>query len=287
MLKYRRVIMQESFTELESGDYSASIPFPGTSRTWGNQDLVNSIFWKEALRKPNKENELPKAGSAEWFMQAEKLRYSHYGKWVPKLLEFNKHTGERILCIGSGLGTDWIQYAKNGAEVWVTTTKDAHDEVIRQNFQTRNLTFNLRKLSKQGILFANCSFDVVLLNDFCKEEISHEHLSTEIQRVLKPGGKLLSLSQSLYNINYFLKKVFPTLVNHKSQETNFYTASELKNIFAFCQEPRVHKRHLQRNDLPPLFRWIPIPLIERLVGKHLVFKGFKPLSQAIPILQAA
>jgi hypothetical protein len=49
----------------------------------------------------------------------------------------------------------------------------------------------------------------------------------------------------------------------------------------------VHKRHLQRNDLPPLFRWIPIPLIERLVGKHLIFKGFKPLSQAIPILQAA
>lgn len=279
--------MQESYTELESDDDSISVPFPGTSRPWRNQDLINSIFWKESLRKVNKENDLPKAGSAEWFMQAEKLRYSHYGKWVPKLLEFNKHTGERILCIGSGLGTDWIQYALNGAEVWVTTTKDAHDELIRQNFQTRNLPFNLRKLSKQGILFANCSFDVVLLNDFCKEEISTQNLSTEIQRVLKPGGKLLSLSQSLYNINYFLKKVFPTLVNHKNSETNFYTATELKNIFAFCQEPRVHKRHLQRNDLPPLFRWIPIPLIERLVGKHLVFKGFKPLSQAIPILQAA
>jgi SAM-dependent methyltransferase len=258
--------MQESFTELEPEDYSASIPFPGMNRTWGNQELINSIFWKESLRKPNKENDLAKPGSPEWFIQAEKLRYSHYGKWVPKLLEFNKHAGERILCIGSGLGTDWIQYAKNGAEVWATTTKDAHDEIIRQNFQSRNLTFNLRKLSKQGILFSNCSFDVVLLNDFCKEEITHEHLSSEIQRVLKPGGKLLSLSHSLFNISYFLKKVFPTVVN---------------------QESRVHKRHLQRNDLPPLFRWIPIPLIERLLGKHLVFKGFKPLSQAIPILQAA
>jgi|Laugrefa1bdmlbdn_1035148.scaffolds.fasta_scaffold21403_2 SAM-dependent methyltransferase len=279
--------MQESFTELESEDYSSSIPFPGTNRTWGSQELIKSIFWKESLRKPNKENDLPKAGTPEWFMQAEKLRYSHYGKWVPKLLEFNKHAGERILCIGSGLGTDWIQYAKNGAEVWATTTKDAQDELIRQNFQSRNLTFNLRKLSKQGILFANCSFDVVLLNDFCKEEITHEHLSSEIQRVLKPGGKLLSLSQSLFNISYFLKKVFPTIVSQKHQETDFYTATELKNIFAFCQESRVHKRHLQRNDLPPLFRWIPIPLIERLVGKHLIFKGFKPLSQAIPILQAA
>jgi len=279
--------MQESFTELESEDYSSSIPFPGTNRTWGSQELIKSIFWKESLRKPNKENDLPKAGTPEWFMQAEKLRYSHYGKWVPKLLESNKHAGERILCIGSGLGTDWIQYAINGAEVWATTTKDTHDELIRQNFQSRNLTFNLRKLSKQGILFANCSFDVVLLNDFCKEEITHEHLSSEIQRVLKPGGKLLSLSQSLFNISYFLKKVFPTIVSQKHQETDFYTATELKNIFAFCQESRVHKRHLQRNDLPPLFRWIPIPLIERLVGKHLIFKGFKPLSQAIPILQAA
>jgi len=214
--------MQESFTELESEDYSSSIPFPGTNRTWGSQELIKSIFWKESLRKPNKENDLPKAGTPEWFMQAEKLRYSHYGKWVPKLLEFNKHAGERILCIGSGLGTDWIQYAKNGAEVWATTTKDAQDELIRQNFQSRNLTFNLRKLSKQGILFANCSFDVVLLNDFCKEEITHEHLSSEIQRVLKPGGKLLSLSQSLFNISYFLKKVFPTIVSQKHQEFSLF-----------------------------------------------------------------
>ena len=101
MLKYRSAIMQESFTELEPEDYSASIPFPGTNRTWGNQDLINSIFWKESLRKPNKENELPKAGSAEWFMHAEKLR----GYPIKILRQDNAK--ENVAAVKHARGKDW------------------------------------------------------------------------------------------------------------------------------------------------------------------------------------
>ena len=36
-------------------------------------------------------------------------------RWIPKLLEFAKHSGEKLLGVGHGLGTDWVQYAQNGA----------------------------------------------------------------------------------------------------------------------------------------------------------------------------
>ncbi len=276
--------MQGIFTELESGDHPYHIPFY-TSNNLEEQKLKDT-FWKESLRNPNNQKDIPKAGTSEWFMMAEKLRYSHYGKWVPKLLEFNKHAGEKILGIGSGLGTDWAQYAINGAEVWATSTKETNDELIKRNFRIRNLNLNIRKISKQGIPFANSSFDVILLNDFCREELTLESLCAEIQRILKPGGKLLSISQSFYNINFFIRNIFQ-VPEVKNNHDIFFTAGELKSLFAFCQETRVHKRHLQRTDLPPLCRWIPTPIIERLLGKHLIFKGFKPLSLPIPVLQAA
>lgn len=278
--------MWDSLPKIKSNEFSSAVTYPTISRQQENQEIAEALFWKEALRKPTRKGNLPRVGSPEWFDKAEKLRYSHYGKWVPKLLEFNKHTGEKILCIGTGLGTDWIQYAKNGAEVWAVPSKDAPVELIRLNFQTKSLDCKLRKLSGQGIPFAASSFDVIFLNDFCKDEITSDYLALEIQRILKPGGKLLSLSPALYNLKYFIGKLFP--INHSNNETQtYYSASELKTLFKFCQESRVQKRHLQRNDLPPLFRWIPIPLIERMVGTQLIFKGFKPLCQAIAVLQAA
>jgi hypothetical protein len=38
---------------------------------------------------------------------------------------------------------------------------------------------------------------------------------------------------------------------------------------------------------PHLWRWLPLPLLERLLGRVLVIKAFKPLSAAIPNTQAA
>ncbi len=278
--------MWDSLPKIKTNEFSNPFTFSVISKQQENQETAEALFWKEALRKPAKNCNLPSVGTAEWFNQAEKLRYSHYGKWVPKLLEFSKHTGEKILCIGNGLGTDWIQYAKNGAEVWALTSKDAPVDLIRLNFQAKSLDCKLRKLSGQGFPFASSSFDVIFLNDFCKDDIASDQLAQEIQRILKPGGKLLTLSLAFYNLKYFIGKLFPTIHKNNEPKTH-YSAIELKSLFKFCQEPRVQKRHLQRNDLPPLFRWIPIPLIERMVGNQLVFKGFKPLCKPVAVLQAA
>lgn len=45
--------------------------------------------------------------SLQWFLDIESHRHSRHGRWIPKLLEFAKHSGETLLGLGHGLGTDW------------------------------------------------------------------------------------------------------------------------------------------------------------------------------------
>ena len=50
------------------------------------------------------------------------------------MLEFAKHSGEKLLGLGDGLGTDWVQYAQHGAGVIVCNDSRMHLELVRRNF---------------------------------------------------------------------------------------------------------------------------------------------------------
>ena len=48
--------------------------------------------------------------------------------------------------------------------------------------------------------------------------------------------------------------------------------------FAAFTRHSVGKRHLRRSELPHPWRVLPLVLLERLIGRVLVFKAFKPLT---------
>ena len=52
-------------------------------------------------------------------------------------------------------------------------------------------------------------------------------------------------------------------------------------------EHRIHKRHLHRLEVPHVWRWTPLPILERLMGRALVLKAFKPLNAALSVQLAA
>src|SRR5205807_709885 len=73
----------------------------------------------------------------QWFLNIENQRHSRQGRWIPRLLEFSKHAGETLLGLGNGLGTDWLQYARHGAEVIVCSPSAEQLTLIRRNFELR------------------------------------------------------------------------------------------------------------------------------------------------------
>ena len=77
--------------------------------------------------------------SAEWYDWVERKRYARHGSWIPRLLEFARHPGEQILCLGDGLGTDWVRYARNKAHVTVCGRDAAHVSLLKHPFAVRGL----------------------------------------------------------------------------------------------------------------------------------------------------
>jgi hypothetical protein len=66
-----------------------------------------------------------------------------------------------------------------------------------------------------------------------------------------------------------------------ARSTDCYSTRRLRRLFAPFVEHRIHKRLLRRAEVPHLWRWIPLPILERAVGRLLILKAFKPLSAAI------
>jgi hypothetical protein len=59
------------------------------------------------------------------------------------------------------------------------------------------------------------------------------------------------------------------------------TARSLRHDFGRFVEHRAYKWHLRRSHLPPLWRFGPLPLLQRLFGQMLILKAFTPPSAAL------
>src|SRR5947209_5703567 len=80
------------------------------------------LFAAEAMQPGRAPREAAEPFSLQWYLEAEGVRYGRHGRWLPRLLEFGKHAGETLLGCGDGLGADWVQYARCGAEVTACCT---------------------------------------------------------------------------------------------------------------------------------------------------------------------
>ena len=61
----------------------------------------------------------------------------------------------------------------------------------------------------------------------------------------------------------------------------------MKRLFERFNERSIYQRHLRRSDIPHVWRWILLPILQRIMGRYLVVKAFKPLVAAIPVRAAA
>jgi SAM-dependent methyltransferase len=141
------------------------------------------------------------------------------------------------------------------------------------------------------------SIDVACLNGLVYESAPPAALLDEVYRVLKPGGKVLAVVPARYDAIFWsrwwclgqrpggsgpLRDSDPALAGGLlSPVMQRFRGRELKQLFHRFQEPRLYKRHLRRGELPHLWRWYPLSLLERLMGRLLVLKAFKPVSAAI------
>jgi SAM-dependent methyltransferase len=250
------------------------------------------LFARETFQTRRRRRPGAEPFSLQWFLDAETARHARQGAWMPRLLEFAKHRGERLLGVGCGLGTDWVQYARNDCEVIVCHPLADDLPLVRRNFELRGLTARLHHAEPSTLPVESASIDVACLSDLAPGT-DMGAVAAEVYRVLKPGGKVLAVMRARFDVDFWWRDWLPwgRLLRPTSLATpadpHRFSARELRRHFGEFVEHRVYKRHLRRAEVPHLMRWLPLPVLERLLGRLLILKAFKPLSAAMGVSLAA
>jgi SAM-dependent methyltransferase len=221
--------------------------------------------------------------SAAWYDELEQKRYQRHGLWLPGALEFGRHPGESLLLFGPGVGSDAVRYLRAGTPVTVGVTPYDHPELVRENLARHALSARIVDVSSPKLPFADGTFDVVAWNALYDPAPPDAVRIAEVYRVLKSGGKVIGLFPARYDAGYWQDLLLPLqwLYWRRPADPTDGTktsARRLRRRFAAFAKPTVGKRHLRRAELPHPWRVLPLMLLERLIGRVLVFKAFKPLS---------
>jgi SAM-dependent methyltransferase len=263
------------------------------------QEAADRLYHREAFRSPptrfaGAPGRRPAAPaepySLPWFEQIEKQRYARHGYWIPKVLEFTRHGGETLLGLGEGLGTDWLQYARRGTHVIACSPSQEQLGLVRRNFELRGQSARFLHAPPHALPLDGASIDVVCVHGLLHELDRPAAVIDEVYRVLRPGGKVIVVAPARFDAAYWYDACFPWrrwLRGGRPEREAATTARGLRRAFARFVEHRVHKRHLRRSQLPPLWRFAPLPWLERLFGQILILKAFKPLSAALSVALAA
>ena len=100
--------------------------------------------------------------SLQWFNELSRKRYEVYYSYLIKDAEFTYHNGEKVLEVGTGIGTDLVEYAKNGAEVYGIDLGIDQVELTKLNFDVRNIPYEqILEASAEDIPFDSDMFDLV------------------------------------------------------------------------------------------------------------------------------
>jgi SAM-dependent methyltransferase len=262
---------------------------PAAAGQTPSANLAARLFAAEALssRHPSRAEPF----SLAWFLDLEAARHGRHGSWLPRLLEFGKHGGETLLGLDDGLGTDWAVYARNGCEVVGCGPAAERLALARRNFELRGLPGRFLHASPDALPLSSGSIDVACVAGLLSGP-APAAVVEEVYRVLKPGGKVLALARARYDVDFWCRVWLPWRPRQgpgalPSGPTPAFSGRALRRLFAHFADHHIYRRHLRRADVPPLWRWLPLPLLERLLGRVLVLKAFKPVSAARSSASAA
>jgi glycosyltransferase involved in cell wall biosynthesis/ubiquinone/menaquinone biosynthesis C-methylase UbiE len=281
LMKTRGVPVEASFA-ISTGDAYKD----ETQRQWDN-DPCGSHYVKDTPRH-----------TLDWFMKVEDHRYGEYGPWMPEVMEFARHSGEDVLEIGGGMGTDLAQFARHGARVTDVDLSVGHLQLARENFELRGLAGRFVHQDAETLPFPDASFDLVYSNGVLHHTPNTSQVVDEIFRVLRPGGKVIAMfyaENSLifwrniawghglvdtmleqYSIGEVMSRTVEFSEIGSRPLVKVYSAKRLRRLFGRFAGISVTKRQMVNGEVPRVLSRIPARWVARVAGWNLIIKAHKP-----------
>ena len=152
--------------------------------------------WKaEAIKQWNADpcgsNRETVFGTPGFFAHIERERYVEYAPWLPRVVDFGRYAGKRVLEVGFGLGTDYISFARAGAHCYGLDLTPIHIEATRKRLLLEYYPVRLARGDVENLPFADESVDVVYSFGVLHHTPDTRGAIREILRVLRPGGEAI------------------------------------------------------------------------------------------------
>lgn len=193
--------------------------------------------------------------SRAYFDEIERFRYFDQ-PFIHSFAQFSRYHGKRVLEVGFGAGTDFIQWVRSGA---IASGIDLTEEALA-NVRNRLAQYGLPQPEHlatgdaENLPFADGAFDLGYSFGVLHHSPDTERAVSELVRVVRPGGEvkiMLYNRRSIYVINrwvrFALLKGNPfhslrwVLWNHvESINTKGYTRAELRDWMGRLPLDNVH-----------------------------------------------
>ena len=191
-------------------------------------------------------------GSAAYFAEVEAAR-DRLEPFIPAFAEFERWRGRRVLEVGVGLGTDFVRFARAGADLHGVDLTEAAVDLVRQRLAQEGLEASVRVADAERLPFDDASFDLVYSWGVLHHTPDPPAAVAEVRRLVRPGGEarvMLYARRSWVALGlwgrYGLLRGRPwrsltdVVADHmESPGTRAYTDAELHDLFAAFGDVRL------------------------------------------------
>ena len=240
------------------------------------------------------------ANDLAYFEKLERDRYENYAPWMRQFFRFDGHHGQKVLEVGVGQGTDLVQFAKGGADVFGIDITQRHLDLATRNFELRGLHAGLQRATAAAIPFADNTFDLVYSFGVLHHTNDTVRCISECHRVLKPGGKVVLGLYHTFSLYHAYTIVVKGILRGHLRRLGYrglmsriesgadgvtiaplvktYSRNQLRHILEDFREVRLDVRHLAAGDSGRLRNFVPAAVIEftaRRIGWFLLARATK------------
>jgi SAM-dependent methyltransferase len=187
---------------------------PGRPRN--PSQAANAAWWREhpmTYEGYRADQPVPHpAGSAEWFDAIDERFHraaftAHDGGPFGRYLPAGSVDGVDVLEIGCGMGTHSELLARAGARLTAVDITPEAVAMTRRRLQLRQLPGDVREADAERLPFDDASFDLVWTWGVLHHSSSFERCLAEVDRVLRPGGRLFMMVYHRTSAIYYLHNV--------------------------------------------------------------------------------
>jgi ubiquinone/menaquinone biosynthesis C-methylase UbiE len=155
--------------------------------------------------------------SKRYFDEIEAVRY-RLEPYIFGFAQFDGRTRRRVLEIGVGAGTDFINFARNGARLTGVDLTQAAIDHARRRLELEGLEAELQVASAERLPFDDQSFDLVYSWGVLHHAETPEKTFAEVRRVLAPGGEARIMLYGRHSWVAYKRWLFGLLVALKRRE---------------------------------------------------------------------